>query len=420
MDETIDLRPYVDALVRRWWVILGAVIAGILIAAYLHFSATNYRATALLAAFDPSQRLQFDERIFSAVDLDSFTSAYPELATSDDALAPVLARAEELTNGDIATKTDLRNILRVETGSDSRLLRLSVSHSDPEVAAELANIWAESFVSTVDDVYLGRAGQIEFFEGLFADANAELQSTGQALVEFQSGTRMGIVDNELMSLNQQQSTYLADRRRLTILLEDAESLSALIEAGPGDTITYADQLAALTLQQSVFIHETPILTPTIGITQSTYGTIQLQADPQFDLTTSDRSEQLALLENLAETIETSLAGIDVKLLELESRFFELQREKQAMINQYEELVRRHDVGVETTVTLARKIDEVRIQTQDSGSSLRIASLASPPVEYDRSSPILSAMTAGLLGFLVSVVAIILYTWWRPPGERAAD
>ncbi len=420
MDETIDLRPYVDALVRRWWVILGAVIAGVLIAAFLHFSSSNYRATALVAAIDPSQRLQFDQRMVNSIDLDTFTPAYPEMATSDDALVPVLTRAAELTDGEIDNLQDLRGILGVDTGNDSRLLRLSVTHSDPEVAAELANVWAQSFVRTVDEVYLGQSGQIEFYEELWADANQELHEAGQALVDFQSGSRMGIVDNLLMSLNQQQVSYLADQRRLGALLEDVQSLSDLIEAGDGDTITFADQLTALTLQQNVYIHETPIFTPTLGISQLPYGTIQLQADPQFDLTTSDRTEQLALLASLAQTIEADLSGIDVKLLELETRFFQLQREKQAIANQYEELARRRDVAAETSVTLARKIDEVRIQSQDSGSSLRLVSLAAPPTEFHRSSLVLAAMTFGLLGLLLSATALILYTWWKQPNVRPAD
>jgi len=281
----------------------------------------------------------------------------------------------------------------------------------------LANVWAESFVRTVDAVYLGRGGQIEFYEDLWADANRELQEAGQALVDFQSGSRTGIVDNLLLSLNQQQVSYLADQRRLSALLEDAQSLSDLIEAGDSDTITFADQLTALTLQQNVYIHETPIFTPTLSIAQLPYGTIQLLADPQFDLTTGDRAEQLALLAALAQTIEADLSGIDVKLLELEPRFFELQREKQAITNQYEELARRRDIAQETTVTLARKIDEVRIQTQDSGSSLRIASLAAVPTEFDRGSLIVRLIIAGLAGFFFSIGSMLFLTWWKTVNNR---
>lgn len=419
MDETIDLRPYVDALVRRWRVILGAVIASILIATLLHFSSSNYRATALVAAFEPAQQLQFDERIISSVRLEPFTSAYPEIATSNDVLSAVLERAKELSGGTIATLPELRDILNVEKGDDSRLLRLSVRYDDPQVAAELANLWATTFVKTVDEINLGRSGQVEFYENLRADTIAELQGIEQALVDFQSGNRTVIVENQLFSLGQQQATYLADQRRLRLLLEDIEALSAQIEAGSGDTITFADQLTALTLQQNAYIHETPIISPTVGIAQSSSASVQLQANPEFNLTAGTRSEQLVLLGALAQSVEARLATIDVKLLELESSFFSLQREQQSIANRYDELIRQRDVAAETAVILARRIDEVRVQSQDTGNSLRIASLAVPPVRYDRSSLVVSAAVFGLLGFLISAMAVILLTWWKSSGNRSA-
>lgn len=419
MDETIDLRPYVDALVRRWRVIPGAVIAGILIATLLHFSSSNYRATALVAAFEPAQQLQFDERIISSVRLEPFTSAYPEIATSNDVLSAVLERAKELSGGTIATLPELRDILNVEKGDDSRLLRLSVRYDNPQVAAELANLWATTFVKTVDEINLGRSGQVEFYENLRADTIAELQGIEQALVDFQSGNRTVIVENQLFSLGQQQATYLADQRRLRLLLEDIEALSAQIEAGSGDTITFADQLTALTLQQNAYIHETPIISPTVGIAQSSSASVQLQANPEFNLTAGTRSEQLVLLGALAQSVEARLATIDVKLLELESSFFSLQREQQSIANRYDELIRQRDVAAETAVILARRIDEVRVQSQDTGNSLRIASLAVPPVRYDRSSLVVSAAVFGLLGFLISAMAVILLTWWKSSGNRSA-
>ena len=119
-----------------------------------------------------------------------------------------------------------------------------------------------------------------------------------------------------------------------------------------------------------------------------------------------------MLGALSQTVEARLATIDVKLLELESSFFSLQREQQSIANRYDELIRQRDVAAETAVTLARKIDEVRIQSQDSGSSLRIASVAAVPEEYDRSSLVVTAAVAAVAGLLISIASIILVTWRR--------
>jgi uncharacterized protein involved in exopolysaccharide biosynthesis len=410
MDETIDLRPYVDSILQRWWVILGAVTASILLAVFLYFSQSHYQAAALIAIIDPSQRLQFDLRLVSALNLDDLVQVYPELATSDDVLLAVLDQVRELPEEAVTTLPQLRSMVNVETGSDSRLMRLIVRSDDPQLAADVANIWANTFVNIVDKIYLGRSGEIDFYENLFADTNTELQKVEQALVEFQSSSRLSIVDNQLLSLNEEQASNLADRRRLDSLLGDIHALQDQIMAGTSDTVTWADQLTALTLQIKAF--ETTSVTPVPS------ESIQLLVNPEVDLTTSNRAEHLILLDNLAQTVEAGLVEIELRLSGLEPRFFELQREKETLTHQYERLTHMREVTTETVLTLARKVDEVRIQSEDTGSSLRIASLAAYPTRLERPNLTIMVAIAGLAGLLISIATIILYTWWKYPNNQS--
>jgi GumC protein len=415
MDETIDLRPYVEALLRRWWVILGAVVAGIIIAALLYFSQSGYKATALVAVTDPTQRLQFDPRIVNTLDLDTLVQAYPELATSDGVMAILLERASELTGGRVDSMPLLREMLEVETGNDPRLVRLNVHNGDPQLTADLANAWATTFVAVVDSIYLNPGGEVDFFSDQLAQTKAQLQTTEQALVEFQSGSRMGIVDNELASLTSLQASYLDEQNRLNLVLDDIRALRSQIESGEGETIPFSDQLTALLLQMRIYETESQLPSSETTVPETP---IQLQLDSQGSLTTGQRVEQLRLLDAMAQAAQNSLDEIDVKLLGLEPQMFELQREKQDLLHRYEELTRSRDVASETYLTLARKIDEVRIQTEDSGSGLKIASLASPPAEPDRGSPLILALMGATVGFLLSVGLIIAITWWRTTGRRS--
>lgn len=412
MDETIDLRPYVEALLRRWWVILGAVIVGVLIAAFLYFSKSDYRATALVAVTDPAQRLQFDPRIVNTLDLDTLLQSYPELAMSDGVLTQLLDEAKELSDGHIDSLPKIRDMIDVETGVDLRLVRLVVRNEDPQLAANLANAWANSFVTVVDTIYRTQGGEVEFFNNQLAETNAQLQVAEKALVDFQSGSRIGTIDNQLFSLNDLQASYLADQRRIKLVLDDIGALRSQIEAGDGDTVTWTDQLTALMLQMAIY--------ETVSATPAPNNSIQLQLNSQSDLTTSRRAEQLNQLENLARSAENSLSEIDGRLLELEPQIFALQREKQDLFQQYEKLTRSRDVVKETYLTLARKIDESRIQSEDSTSGLKVASLAVPPAMPERSNLIVTATIAGMVGLLLSSAAIIAITWWKATTNRSAD
>jgi hypothetical protein len=119
-----------------------------------------------------------------------------------------------------------------------------------------------------------------------------------------------------------------------------------------------------------------------------------------------------LLDNLARTVEAGLNEVDIKLMGLEPRFFELQREKELLTHQYQDLMSKHEVARETQLTLARKVDEVVIQSEDTGSSLRIASLSAPPTRLERPNLMAMIMIAGVAGLLISSAAILLYSWWK--------
>lgn len=409
MDETIDLRPYVNALVRRWWVILGAIIACILLAVILYASQAKYRATALIAVTDPVQRLAFDSRITSSFDLKALLQAYPELAMSDGVMSALLEKAGTLSGGAIKNIEQLRELVEVEDGPDPRLVRLAVRSEDPQLATDLANAWATVFVSAVDGIYGAPGGDVAFFNDQLAETDQRLRAAENALIEFQSGSRLGIVDNELLSLSQLQATYLADQRQLTLTIDDIHALRNQIEAGNGDSVTIADQLTALQLQLNVY--ESALSTST--------DRLQLLINPEANLTSAERAEQIALLDGLARSAEAELDEIDLRLLELEPRIFTLQREKESLSHQYEELSRNRDVAEETYLTLARKIDEVRIQSSNDSNSLRVASLATVPIEPDRPNLFILIAIACLSGLLIITGILLGLTYWKNGNDQAS-
>lgn len=413
MDETIDLRPYVDAIVRRWWVILGSIVGFILLAVTLYLSQNEYRANALIAVTDPAQRLQFDSRIVSTLNVANLLQAYPEIASSDGVMTTLLEEARGLSNNNIDSLPALRSIIDVETGADGRLVRLVVRHNNPQIAADIANAWARIFVNVVDSIYVPAGGGVEFFRDQLSQTETDLQTVEKALVDFQSGSRIAIVENELAALKDRQSTYLAEKNRLLLTMDNIRSLQGQIAAGSGDTIPWADQLVSLMLQLKMYETET---TSETVLPESP---LQLQLSAQNNLTTEQRNEQLALLSILATTAETRLSEIDVKLIGLESDIFNLQQEQQDLTNRYDQLTRDRDIAKETYSTLARKIDEVRIQTEDSTTGLKVASLATAPLEPDRANLFVTVGIAGMVGLLLSVAALIAITWWRTgPGTKA--
>ena len=399
MDETIDLRPYVKAVVSLWWLVVGAVILAILVASALYLSDDAYEASALVTVPEPSQQLEFDPRIVSNVRSTQLLTAYPQLAMSDDVLAKLLPTAQALAPEAFASSTQLRDALGVIVTPDSRIVRLTVRASESQVAATLANAWANEFILAVETVY-GRGG-LSFYVDQLAAASTELADAETDLVQFQATNRQGIVENELLALMNLQSTYLNQQNDYRQAFNDIETLRTQLENNTSDTVALSDQLAALSLQLQPY--QSTGATPVAPSFQLNIG-----ADSQ--LTTTQRAEQLQRLDALQIAFAAAATAREQQLTELQPSIFALQSEKQQLFNEGERLNNRRTIAMETYSTLARKVDEERVATRETVA--RLASRAAVPEMPKHPSPLVLFPLAVAVALLLTLAAIIAQTWWR--------
>lgn len=418
MEDSIDLRPYILALLRYWWAIVALAALGAVLGIVYYLSRTEYHATAWLAISEPSQSLQFDERIESTDELDLMLEAYPQLAFTDEVLTGMLPAIAERTDGQINDLVTLRTHLYADRGNAPRLLRMTARADDPELAAFIANLWADHMSEAIDTLYRNPGGQIEFYQAQITDGAAQLQTTEQALVEFQRQNRQGIVKNELDALSLLQGSYLAERNALQLLQDDVQALRDQLLADQVSPLTFADQLTALSLQLQAFgshnmaMDTSDPLQP-IQLQPSQVQPFQLQINgPEGNLTTSDRNTQIQLLDSLARTVESRLAATDIELPQIETRLLSLQGEYQALVNDFDRLTRDREVAQETYLTLVRKLDEVRISSEDAGNRVQIVSRALPPALPQRPGWLQLVVLGAFAGALLSSAIIVLITWRR--------
>ena len=406
MEETVDLRPYLAALGRYLWLIGGAVVLAIVIAVAIYLMSNDYEAIALLTVPEPTEQLQFDARITTTMRSMQNLTVYPELAKSSDLLNRVLAHAIELTDGRIATLAQVRDMTTLTTSADNRLVRLVVTDEDPEVAAALANIWAEEFVITIETLF-GRGG-VAYFDDQLRQASEELRAADDALVAFQTTNRQGIVDNELMALTDRQRALLADESRYRRVLADIQLLRRQLENNTTDVVTLSDQLSALTVQLRAY--ETTQATPVAPQFQ-----INIGADAQ--LSTTLRAELLQQLEALRVSVEAALTDNQTQLESLAAPIFALQTEKQQLFNQGERLLSAQEVAQETHVIVARKIDEERVAA---GETLaRVAGHAVVPDKPARPNLLALVSLLSLAALIPSILLVLFLTWWRGGARHAA-
>ncbi len=405
MEEEIDLRPYIEALINQWYWLVGAGLVAAIVAFIISsLLPPTYEATALVAVTETRQRIVFDPRIQTQEEQQPL-QAFPQLATSDELVRQLFTQLA-LPQSELASVQDLRKRLTAQSGSDPSLIELTASFQDAETASHIANAWANIFVAWANEIYRNSNGeQLAFYENQLDVSATELALAEEALVTFQARNRSSIVQNRLLALNLVQEQYLADLRQTTFLLQDIASLQTQLALQTSPDVTWADQLTVLNLQLQAFG------TQAVGENDRS-STLQLQVAPETTLTSASRREQLAYLDGLRTTLDGRLVALEDSLAALEPEILALQQEQQVLQAEFNRLQRNVTVAEETYTALARKVDEERITSQDQISSLRLASNSTVPDEPTAPRRLLITLVAGFLGGILMVMILLVRQWWQ--------
>lgn len=393
MEDEIDLRPYVAALLKYWYVV---VLAGVAMAtAVFLFTATipaSYAATSLVVVVQPQELVEFDTR-FREVTASQPMRAFPQLALSDDVLQQVLAQQ---SISSIRTTADLQRRLSAEAGDDVSIVRLTAVAAKPEDAALLANLWAESFTQWANGLFnLQNGEQLTYFETQLAQAEADLAAADAALIANVTLDRSQIISNTLAVYNQTQLDLLTRQQTVRSLQQNVTHLQDQLQAGDG--VTFADQVTSLALQLQLFAADTAVA--------------NLQLDPSsFNEVTV--AEQTAVLSQWVTILANQETEIQAELAQLEPSILSLQAEQLTATTQTEQLQRRQLLASETYLALARKVEQERITVQDVNTGVVVASLAAIPLEAESRGRVLFTAVGAFAGIALASTAVLAYAWYR--------
>jgi succinoglycan biosynthesis transport protein ExoP len=421
VEEEIDLRQYVEVLVRSWkWIVGLALAAAVAALALSSLIPPTYEAMALVAVTEPRYMMRFDPRFETVNTVQPVYKAYPELASSDDLLQNLLARLSPFPQG-VETFQDLRGMLEAGAGADPSMVRLAARSRDPEEAAHIANGWAELFVAQANEIYGAHSGdQVQFFEDQLERAQAELEEAEQELVAFQARNQGAVQEAQLASAQQDLQDYLVERREIERAVRNGRAMRGRVAAQPADTqVSPGDGLTALLLQLQAFNVQTS------RPEQTESYAAELEAGPSIWLQISDATllasertagELVVFLDELVAILEARREEIEAQAVALEPQILALQQQLQESRAEEDRLTRARDVARETYLTLARKVEEVRIAAADTSGEVRLASRAAVPRRPVSPRKVLNTAVAGALGLILGVFGAFAVEWWTGDEE----
>jgi uncharacterized protein involved in exopolysaccharide biosynthesis len=402
MDQELDLRVYVTALLKhKYWIVGLAVGAAVVAMAVSFLLPPTYEATALVAVAKPSYEMRFDSR-FAPIsgNLQPPYKAYPLLAMGDDTLSALAADLGDQLPDETRSVHALRSKLEATSSGDPSLIRLTAQDGDPQRAAAIANQWAARFVQAANELYAQSTDELAFFEGQQAEAETTLAEAEAALIDFQARNQASILKAQLDHLKTTLSEHLAAIRLTDGIVQDAHTLrERLSRQNAGADALPSDEITSLLLEIQ-------------ALNRSQELPIQLQVSVQQDLGERTAGDQVAFLDSLIEVLEQRLVLIEQKAQEIEPDLLGLQRAHQEVQTELERLETAQTLSLDTYMSLSRKVTEARIAAQDTTGDVRVASKAAPPENPSSPQKLLNAMVAGVLGLAIGVVGALAIEFWR--------
>jgi uncharacterized protein involved in exopolysaccharide biosynthesis len=395
MEDEIDLGKYFRILIRHWKLIVGFAIIGS-VAAFVVSSLLprTYEATALIVVTRQRNQYQFDPRIQTQLDQQPY-KAYPELALTDDLLTQLIATLDDQLKPEDRDLQTLREHLSARAGVDPSLVRLLVTHGEPQQAQALANTWADLYVTYANELYQQRSSSAVFFEAQATEASSRLALAEKALVDYQARNPLSLVTAQLNSKKAELSHYLTATQTIALVIQDARSLQQQLARQNVDSpSSLSDQLSALYMQVDALNSKADI-------------PIQLQISGDGTLSNRTVAEQAALLGTLMDVLQSKSDEIQQQIKAVEPDILALQKAQQEAQVELDRLTRERDVAEETYLTLIRKVNEADVAAQDSGGGVQLASQASLPIEPVSSRRALNTVLGGLLGFMLGVICALV-------------
>ncbi|GAB4450946.1 MAG: hypothetical protein Kow0031_33450 [Anaerolineae bacterium] len=450
VEDEIDLRQYVAVLLKYWvWIVAAGLIAALAALLFTSLQPASYQAQADVLLLETRTELRLDPNFQTTVgELDARSSLQTlvSLVKSNDVAVAVLEQEGELFGDDEAlTPRDL--LQRISTTTAGNLISIVATGSTPEEVADLANLWAATYIDYVNELYNTQK------ESLLLQVKAQAEDVQQQYQTVQGNLERLLADNRIETLTREvqiKRQQAEDLRNRAALMESAslyqfglaqDSRRQLL----ADKYTDLQQVEgwldhAAALQSQVAANpdrpENQVALLLLRSQMAGGESIQLQLNPadfqEQPVTPEDvaqliagltayRDQLQADIEQLAaapplEPDETTAvappAALTGLIAQLDSELQQLEGELEAQSARKRELTQARDLAWENLNTVQRKVSEVELSTQVTDTRVRSAGAAIPPEGPAGSGRLTTVAIAGLLGVLLAVFAVFAWEWWR--------
>jgi succinoglycan biosynthesis transport protein ExoP len=435
---SLSTTHYLLVIYRHKWQILGFV-AGCLLVTYLI-------ASRLTPIYESTAKMDVDLRVPAGVvgqeasqgppsqDADAFLATQTELIQSDAVLRPVAEKYDLLQRERQLAKMPAErarkksdapvylNNLKINRPVNTYILEIKYRSPDPQVAADVANAIAHSYLEHSFEIRLQSSNALAtFMEKQLDELRAKMERSDMALAKFEQELNVinpedktNILSARLLQLNTEFTNAQGDRVRKEASYKTSQTntIAAAEVSGQGEELSRLQDRLNQAKQH-------------LASVSSIYG----PAHQEYRKAASDLNEVQRQFEEMrhsvAQRVETDFRQASMREQMLSKALNETKAEfdqLNARSFQYQQLKREAETNKALYSDLERRIKEAGINAGFQNSSIRIADLARPsdaPIfPRKRLYLMLAFLVSTVLAVCVAVLADVLDNTIRDPEQAA--
>ncbi len=389
MDQPFRPIHYLHHLRRHWLLIIIPAVVAVIVALIIGFlMPVRYTATATLSAPNPQLIWRWDNKVTDYVDwrFNWRTEVMPLINTEE-----VAQRVLDKVEGQLEEPMTAEQLLGATSSrlGQGSLFTISVSASNPQDAALLAQAVVASLPETVADLY---AGNIDLYAEALEQAQSEFDIADKAVKEFRGDIGIGLgFGGDLASLGEDAlfGAHSAIKQELTLTNSDRAATQNLVDRLDVVIQAIEDGVPEYHLALLDVAH------------LSRYG---LQYEDLRLLAEQDT-------DSLQTTIRSLRGEAKGVLEQLNMVALDLQHKHAAYSRQWENILQERGIWRESVTSLERKQIELQMKRIIEGERVQV--IDEPTVPETPSQPnwllyLGIALLGGLLGgFLLAIVVIYL-------------
>jgi len=445
MDDEIDFRPYLGALMRRWKLLVGLACAVGLAAALVSLLLPRESAaTASILIVPSTSQIALDPR-FVTRDATLLTNAANQrqallgLATSttlEQRVAAEIGQAAGIPAGELAA--------HISVDTDGDLIQITANAPADADAVALAEAWGRSYERLVAEAYSRDIAGLALLDEQLNAAQERYNTAQQSLEQFLGRSEIvevqqeiksveGLLDGSVESGLALYTDYLSRTRDLELILVDARAVRAQMAEGQADEL--ANRLAVLALRARLSGGAAPVQLQISDADAVALDSETAQADVEgLIVVLEEQRERLgdeaAKLAGALADRDTGIGGLDgparkryeEELAALRGRLAQIQGRQQ-------ELEQTRDVALSSLEVLQRKRDEQQIAETSPLVSVRYLSATVAPPASALAQVALRGVAGGMVGVFIGIALALWLDVLRPrlrpravapPAERPAD